>query len=950
MTDISIKEPIRWLHLSDFHVGKDDYAQRKLFNEIITHVRDVVSQGFTPDLLFITGDIANKGLLDEYSVFTTEFLDPLQQIFHGGLKNLTFMVPGNHDVNREINKYFSREEIYRSETKFFDPTPKGLKERQQFISRLEAYSNIPEIVPQNWLSAEAGYYSNKIRIKDVEIGVIGINTAWLSKDDSDRHDLSPGIEMLDDALNNLTDCDIKIVLGHHPVDWFRDEHVSPIQAILGKHHAIYLHGHLHRARVTLEDGAGHGYLSVQSGAAFQTGDNEVWVNGILWGELDTHNAVLRLQPREWNPKNRDWRLGKDLPELRRIVGSDWWAIPLPKPSSDSTSVNSTASEEPFRYPEGWQLIDTVFLRRHQEPISKDHALRYFDGATPDWRVALSPTIPSLSVVGRVLRRLASYGGTDKPQVVQIIGPTGEGKSTALMQITTQVVEAHRGWNVLWRTSDNTLSVEEVLRLPQTGNPWLMVCDAADLIAHDLYRLCQLLAREQRTDIRLLIACRETDWLAAKAHRFEWLNCSSFQQDLVSGLTDEDASSLVEAWTAFGDEALGHLSNFDQEIAVKRLYGAARQGAANEEGSLLGALLKERYGDDLKEHIKTMLNRLNDRTIPGGSDLLSAFSYIAAMHVEGLDFLSRPVLADALACPIEKLNTQVLTVLGMEAAVSSDGRFILTRHKRIAHATLSLLQDVFEVDVDEMYLELVEAAHRQQRLGTYVPHLNNWYYRITDHFIAKGKDELALKIGELLLRLNPHRLTFRRRLSSINRRLGRKTVAANLFANIGKVEDRATLMEWGFAESVGSISSFGVLIMALSISDNASSEFITVDNAKMALNGIGISCLPLHEEYLERAFMKTVIATAELVLILPLGEKIQTSVVERLKAAGKEPGESIDVGVELTVLRDSIETIWNFSGSQVNRLQDYVTSPTDFKFDGLLRLLNNAVKQKPSAQQ
>jgi hypothetical protein len=27
-----MNKTIRWLHLSDFHVGKDDYATRKMFN------------------------------------------------------------------------------------------------------------------------------------------------------------------------------------------------------------------------------------------------------------------------------------------------------------------------------------------------------------------------------------------------------------------------------------------------------------------------------------------------------------------------------------------------------------------------------------------------------------------------------------------------------------------------------------------------------------------------------------------------------------------------------------------------------------------------------------------------------------------------------------------------------------------------------------------------------
>ena len=49
--------PIRWLHLSDFHVGKDDYAQKRLFEKILEHI----AEREAPDLVSVTGDIANNG-------------------------------------------------------------------------------------------------------------------------------------------------------------------------------------------------------------------------------------------------------------------------------------------------------------------------------------------------------------------------------------------------------------------------------------------------------------------------------------------------------------------------------------------------------------------------------------------------------------------------------------------------------------------------------------------------------------------------------------------------------------------------------------------------------------------------------------------------------------------------------------------------------------------------
>ncbi len=55
-----------------------------------------------PDLIFITGDLVHGGKPDEYKV-ATEFCDQLLKITYLSKQQL-FIVPGNHDVNRdEIN-------------------------------------------------------------------------------------------------------------------------------------------------------------------------------------------------------------------------------------------------------------------------------------------------------------------------------------------------------------------------------------------------------------------------------------------------------------------------------------------------------------------------------------------------------------------------------------------------------------------------------------------------------------------------------------------------------------------------------------------------------------------------------------------------------------------------------------------------------------------------------
>ena len=48
---------IRWLHLSDFHTGKDEHGQRLVFKYILRAVQDKLAAGFVPDFVFLTGAI-----------------------------------------------------------------------------------------------------------------------------------------------------------------------------------------------------------------------------------------------------------------------------------------------------------------------------------------------------------------------------------------------------------------------------------------------------------------------------------------------------------------------------------------------------------------------------------------------------------------------------------------------------------------------------------------------------------------------------------------------------------------------------------------------------------------------------------------------------------------------------------------------------------------------------
>lgn len=213
-------KPIRWLHLSGFHVGKDNYAGRMMFDYILAHVRKRKADGFVPDLLFLTGDLANKGLVGEYETFWQEFIWPLQEEIGGEIKDRTFAVPGNHDVDRTEHPAFSREDMASATSHYLDPSEEGEKLRKMLRPRFSAYLDNDCTQTKGAFSGPDAAFAQTIEIQGNQVGIVGINTAWLSQDDQDERRLSPGKPLLEKALNAIESAKLRIVLGHHPIEWF----------------------------------------------------------------------------------------------------------------------------------------------------------------------------------------------------------------------------------------------------------------------------------------------------------------------------------------------------------------------------------------------------------------------------------------------------------------------------------------------------------------------------------------------------------------------------------------------------------------------------------------------------------------------------------------------------------------------------------------------------------
>src|SRR5947208_1795335 len=105
-------ETLTWLHLSDLHACKPrtGWDARRVTDTLRTDLKRMQNQhGLRPDLIFFTGDAAfgqigkarGEAIVDQFRE-AHDFLTAVREAFTPAIeqRNL-FIVPGNHDVNRD---------------------------------------------------------------------------------------------------------------------------------------------------------------------------------------------------------------------------------------------------------------------------------------------------------------------------------------------------------------------------------------------------------------------------------------------------------------------------------------------------------------------------------------------------------------------------------------------------------------------------------------------------------------------------------------------------------------------------------------------------------------------------------------------------------------------------------------------------------------------------------
>ena len=250
----------------------------------------------------------------------------------------------------------------------------------------------------------------------------------------------------------------------------------------------------------------------------------------------------------------------------------------------------------------------------------------------------------------------------------------------------------------------------------------------------------------------------------------------------------------------------------------------------------------------------------------GQPVLDAYATIAAMHAEGLRFLSAPVLAEYLGMSPSDLQKRVIRPLADEALAAGGGRFLLCRHKAIAEASVAVLRETnLFGDISSVFVDLSRAAITTRQEGNFVPDLAGWNYRLPEHFIENGDVITAVAASENMLAVDQSDTYMRVKLSKIYREAGQPEKSVLLFRNFSGDLERSSWNEWAVGEMRCNNVHYSAILATISICDILGIQQVSREQALIGLTTIVTSVERLYRQLEDPSYLPIIVAVAKMAL-------------------------------------------------------------------------------------
>ena len=293
---------ISWLHLSDFHFRAegDSFSQDISCDALVRDIPSRLTEDYPLQFIVVTGDIAFSGRSSEYKPASEFFAALLSDL---GLDTSRLcIVPGNHDVDREIQTYMY--EGVRSSLTNQQAVDEFLGRESditQLTSRQAAFREFRERLLQDCRISETEDKLAQVRLLDLDglrVCVLELNSAWLSGSKDRQGSLLMGERQIIGALSLAEQHQphLTLALAHHPTDWLAEFDRSSCANRLIPQVDIFHSGHLHWHQASVMLAPGSQCLHSAAGSSHET---RHYRNAYNIVEYDIGNAVCRIRQFEY---------------------------------------------------------------------------------------------------------------------------------------------------------------------------------------------------------------------------------------------------------------------------------------------------------------------------------------------------------------------------------------------------------------------------------------------------------------------------------------------------------------------------------------------------------------------------------------------------------------------------------------------------------------------------
>lgn len=257
---------IRILHLTDFHLNKktlkdwDDFLKEAFLKKI-----EELQKENPIDLVLFTGDMIDKAGFDFKEIddtiqpttkalnkFKKHIIEPILEKLNIDISKF-IICPGNHDINRNADKSFVESGLKTDLTTidainvFTNSTENDylgiqrIKEYKDF--EFELYKGVDKKLHSKFK------FSVIIDVNGKSVGISSLNSSWRCYDDNDFKNLLIGENQENDNFMFIKDCDLKIALMHHQLDWLSDVESKIIKSHVSSNYDLIFSGHVHQTDV-----------------------------------------------------------------------------------------------------------------------------------------------------------------------------------------------------------------------------------------------------------------------------------------------------------------------------------------------------------------------------------------------------------------------------------------------------------------------------------------------------------------------------------------------------------------------------------------------------------------------------------------------------------------------------------------------------------------------------